>query len=746
VAPASTPLGRRFRILLGLLVTLIFLLHAAHWVPLPLLDRLESIAYDYRLRATMPGGLDRRVVIVDIDARSLAAEGHWPWRRDKLAELLDRLFDHYGISILGFDVVFAEPDDRSGLATLEALAQGPLQGDVDFLAELDARRPHLDFDARFAAALRDRDLILGYSWDRDTRIGQLPAPVLPLDATLGAIPFVSLPGYNANLPILQQAAYGAGFFDNPMVDQDGVFRRVPLLCRHGDGLYESLALAMVRGLYGQPPVEPVVVPLRGDRGEEWGLERLRIGGLEIPVDRQGVALIPYRGTFRSFPYVPATDVLNGSADPNTLRGAIVLVGSTAPGLLDLRSTPVQNVFPGVEVQANVIAGMLDQVIKKRPAYTLAAEVIWLLLLALLMIFLLPLLPPLGGILMVLLLAGATLAANLYLWQGQNLVLPLAGPLLLLLALALLHNVYGYLVEARAKRRLGHLFGQYVPPEIGEEMSAAGGDFGVHGESREMSVLFADVRGFTTISEGLSPDELTQLINAFLTPMTEVIHENRGTIDKYVGDMVMAFWGAPLRDPAHARHAVEGALAMSRRMQRVRQEFAARSWPEVRIGIGVNSGVMNVGNMGSSFRMAYTVLGDAVNLGSRLEGLTKEYGAEILVSESTRNAVVNTQGDDILFREMDRVRVKGKKLPVAIFEPLGRMDDQDPAALDRVARFHQALEAYRAQQWQAAEALLAALQGEEPNAKLYPLFQRRIQQLREAPPGSDWDGAFTFTTK
>jgi adenylate cyclase len=301
--------------------------------------------------------------------------------------------------------------------------------------------------------------------------------------------------------------------------------------------------------------------------------------------------------------------------------------------------------------------------------------------------------------------------------------------------------YGFFVEARGRRQITGLFGQYVPPEVVDEMAKDPEKASMQGESREMTVLFTDVRGFTTISEGLDPKALSALMNEFLTPLTEVIYKYRGTIDKYMGDCIMAFWGAPLNDPSHARNGVLAGLEMQRTLRTLQPVFQAKNWPEIRIGVGLNSGRMSVGNMGSKIRLAYTVMGDAVNLASRLEGITKEYGADIIVGEDTKNAV-----PDVVFREIDRVRVKGKDTPVTIYEPFGVHGEVPKAALDEADLFHEALELYRKQEWDMAEQRLLRLKAMAPDARLYDTFLERIALLRSNPPGPGWDGAFTFQTK
>ena len=732
------------RIGLSLLVTLLFVAGNT-FSELPLIDRMENIAYDTRLKLTLPGGIDPKVVIVDIDERSLAIEGRWPWPRNRLALLVDRLFDEYGIAVLGFDVIFGDEDTGTALEVLDQLAAGPLKDDAQFMGEFEAIRPSLEFERLFAESLKDRPVVMGYYFQSRIRPedastgGMLPEPLLAIDGSgLERIPFVKAHGYGGNLALLQQNAETAGFFDNPLVDEDGVYRRVPLLTTYGGQLYQSLALAVTRLYTGNEIIEPLVY--FDDAGRALGIEGIRLDNLEIPLDHRAAALVPYRGGQGSFPYVSITDVLNGTADPKVLEGAIVLVGTSAPGLQDLRSTPVQNVYSGVEVHANLVAGFLDGTVKHQPGYVMGVEFLLLLVVGILMTLALPVLSALWSAVATVAIAGSVTAFNLFAWNS-DVVIPLAPTLLLILILFLLQMSYGFFVEGRGKRQITRMFGQYVPPELVDEMSINPEELGVGGESREMTVLFSDVRSFTTISEGLNPQELTQLMNEMLTPMTHIIHKHRGTIDKYMGDAIMAFWGAPLHDPDHARNALLAGLDMLAVLPQIQRDFEAKGWPPIRIGVGLNTGSMNVGNMGSEFRMAYTVLGDAVNLGSRLEGLTKQYGVSIMVSEYTKAAV-----PDFAYRELDVVLVKGKEEPVAIFEPIGVASEIDPSEAKYLKLYHETLKLFRAQQWDQAEMQLLNLKKAEPERKLYDVYIERIQHYREVPPGADWDGVFKHTTK
>jgi adenylate cyclase len=767
----------------SIVLVVIFSLQTVGRVSIPLLQQIESSVYDFRLKVTLPFAFDPKIVIVDLDERSMIREGHWPWPRNKLAYLVDVLFDYYHIKLLGFDIVFSEIDDSSGLPVLEYLSTGPLRQDKLFKNELDHIKYSLEYDQLFANSLKNRAVVLGFGTrqqDQVSNIGALPKSLFTTDQLpINPKDLVPASGYTGNLKVLQEAALSGGFFSNPVLDDDGIIRRFPLLIHHQNEVYEALSLAMFRAWLGVtardslrpnfraeaaltlanqestsqgrtkeqappiriPPLELLFETSYGTRSEDRKLEALGIEGFRIPVYEDGSVLIPYKGPKGSFPYVSATDVLNATAPIETLRDKTVLLGTTAVGLMDMRSTPVQNVFPGVEINANLLSGMLDQSFKERPTYTSTIEFLQIILIGALLIFFLPRLSASLATLSIIGCIAFFVLENIYAWQALGVSMRLAAPLVLLFLLYANQMFFGFFFESQAKKRLAGLFGQYVPTELVEEMSHQDSDFGIGGETREMTVLFSDVRGFTTISEGLSPDQLSRLMNELLTPLTRVIHQHKGTIDKYIGDAIMAFWGAPLEDPQHGLHAIQAALDMINTVENIRADFKARQWPEIKLGIGLNTGFMNVGNMGSEFRMAYTVLGDAVNLGSRLEGLTKHYGVSIIVSETTRQSA-----DEYIFQELDRVRVKGKNKPVTIFEPLGHRSEVSALRLAELGIYERALALYHQQQWQEAEQLLKLTSEQYSQRVIYSLYLERIAHFKEHPPGDDWDGAFTHTSK
>jgi len=727
------------RILAGLAITVLFLGHAVRQYPF--VSQLDHIIYDARLRLTLPREPEKRIVILDIDEKSLGELGRWPWSRKLMAELVDKLFERHGVAVLGFDVVWAERDSSSGIEALDAIARDT----PSFQSAYARLRPSLDFDARFAASLKGRPVVLGYYFndeERAVKANALPPPTLPKGVFDGRnVEPVHYRGYTGVLPLYLQNAAAVGHI-NPVVDFDGVLRRVPLVAEHEGQYYEALSLAMVRTLLARqtgarPPVEPGYP--EGSADLEW----LQVGELQIPVDENAAALIPFRAR-SAFRYVSLADVIGDRIAPGELKGAIALVGTTAPTLLDMRATPIAATFPGVEVHANLIAGILDEEVKKKPRYVLGAEIAQLLLLGVVFAFLIPRLSAVWATLAAALGLALAAALNFAVWQG-GLVLPLAASVLTIGAIYILNMAYGYFVESRARRRITGRFREYVPPEVVAQLDADPDKYDKPKEA-QLTILFADIRGFTGISEMLSPEELREYIDDYLTEMSMIIRSTyRGTLDKYIGDAIMAFWGAPMDDPEHARNAVLAALAMQKQCPVLNARFAARGWPALRIGVGVNSGTVRVGNMGSRLRRAYTAMGDAVNVASRLEGRTKSYGVGILVGEATRTMVMRSGVQDVVFREIDRIKVKGRDEAITIYEPLGP-ESEAGAHRDELRLWNQALRAYRAQQWDEADVTLLDLQRMHAGRELYRAYAQKVADKRRDPPPSGWDGVTAFDEK
>lgn len=719
----------------------LMVLHASGQIRLHFLDRLDAAIHDFSLKRTAPRGLDDRITILDIDEPSLKAIGRWPWSRDKMATLVDKLYNEYGIAALGFDVIFAEPDISSGIATLDRLAKNEFANDTDFLRQYARLRPSLDYDGRFAEILKGKTLSLGYYFITPGLpqgvTGALPPPNLP-ESALGesATDLIEAIGYGGNLKQFQDAVGIAGYF-SVLPDPDGTIRKVHLLTRYQGGLYESFSSAALRAAMGADPLNAGVEE-SSFLGRSYRQPWVEIAGIRLNLNADGSAWVPYRAG-APFPYVSAKDVLAGRTEKGVLENRVVLVGSTAPGLADLRVTPFSGAFPGVEIHAHMIAGILDGTTGHTPAWAQDARLAVTLVAGLILAFALPLVGPVYGLMLSLLLLAGLLTGQYFAWQ-KHWSLPMATLLVTVAGLYLLSAAYGFLAETRNKRQITKLFGQYVPPELAEEMSRDPAHYSMEGQSREMTVLFSDIRGFTDFSEKLPPTELADVLNSYLSTMTEIVQKNKGTIDKYIGDAVMAFWNAPLDMPNHAEAAVQTALDMQAALPKLNEEFSKRNWPHVKIGVGVNTGRMSVGNMGSTFRMSYTVMGDAVNLGSRLEGITKQYGVGILVTESTATA------DQVhKFMKVDVVRVKGKEQPVAIYQPLGRKGELSEDAVKMAKLFEAAFGLYQKQDWDAAEKLLREMNAIAP-CGLCETYLDRIAHFRESPPPADWDGVYVYTTK
>jgi adenylate cyclase len=728
---------RKIRTLLGILLTVLMIVPVVSGDRPELFERFEYDLYDLRLRQFLSTEQDPRIVIVDIDEKSLAAEGRWPWNRSKLARMVDQLFDHYGVAILGFDMVFSEADQSIDLVELKRfLNDNANETNVTTLLST------LNSDVHFARAIMDRSVVLGYLFDRSPKNLQVGHPgnaVIGDDPVLATLPIPEANGVISSLTALQSESVWNGFFDNPMVDSDGVYRRVPVLQRFEGEYYPSLALAMLLALFDEDKVHPIIET--DFTGERDALVAVEAAGIRIPVDQHGAVLVPYRGPQGSFPYVSATDVINGVVKPEVLEGAIILVGTSAAGLLDLRVTPMSNRYSGVEVHANILSGMLDERLQQQPDYTLGVEIVQLILCGLLLSFVIPRLSVFVSTLITLAISGLVIAVNLYAWQQLLWVIPLGYTLILISVLYLFQQTTGYFFETRNIAQLANQFGQYIPPEVVEELSQQDQTVQLSGESREMSVFFSDVRGFTDLSEQLTPQQLTRLMNIYLTGMTKVIHEQRGTVDKYIGDAVMAFWGAPIKDEEHARHALQAALKMLAILPDLNQELAQEGLPPVQVGMGINSGLMNVGNMGSSFRMAYTVMGDAVNLASRLESLTKYYGTPLLVSGDVAVMV-----PEYLYRKLDRVQVKGRQEAVDILEPIGLREQCTQHQRDAVTLFSKGVQAYTQREWDEAALRFSdylCLAADDVMARIY---LHRIAEYKSTPPPRDWDGVFSHTSK
>ena len=740
--------GRLPRILLSLLALVWALVQTSGGSMGWGVDRLDAALQDIRLRMTLPRTLDTRIVIVDIDEASQTAIG--PWRRDHLARLLDELFDRQQVALVGFGQVFDTPDDSSGLARLRHLADHELRDVPDLASRLRALAPRLDHDAQFARALSGRPVVLGYHFHRDASggtTGVLPAPVLAADS--GLSPAVQVPqwsGYRANIAPLAAAAPVAGFL-GPQTDPDGRVRAMPLLALHAGQYHEALGLAMFRLSLGSPAIEPgfpapsVVARFRG-------LEHLHLRqgatSVSVPVGEGVMARLPFRGPGGaqggSFRYVSAADLLTGRLPEGSLQGALILVGATAAGLDARYLTPVGGDYPGIELHASLLSGLLDGRLPVRPDYAAGYGLLVVLGVGLLLALALPALSLGQGTLLFAAVTAGIVGLNGWLSVAAGLTLPLAPALLMATGIFALSWGYGFVVARRARRDLTRLFGAYLSPELVQKMVSDPGHDRMQAVSQNLTVLFCDIRGFTQLAEGLEPIALQAVLRRVLSRLTDVIGRHGGTLDKYMGDCVMAFWGAPLDRPDHARCAVAAALDLSQALQAINDEHQGQGLPAIAVGIGVNTGPVCVGDMGSPARRVYTVVGEAVNLAARLERLSALYGVTVLVGEATRR-----EADDFDWLELDKVRFTGKVRAVTVYTP--RRPDApvhaSSAVTDELRTWSALLKAYRAQDVSSCDRLLASL-GAMPRTVPFPvryaLYAQRVAALRGQPVDPAWDGA------
>ncbi len=739
---------RRFKqslgpILAGIVLCLLSLFLYLNENPLVInfLHRLEAIPYDIRLKLSIPYKIDSAppIIIVDIDEESLKKEGRWPWSRTKLALLIEKLHES-GVIITALDFVQSEAEINPA-SYLQTIAQAQNKKLPKWFTEFEKS---LDADRVFAQSLQGKEIVLGYPFHQKLNLQRGKIHTSPVQHTspgyLKRLTVTRMSGYTANLKQFSDNASASGFF-SITPDQDGSIRRAPLITRYHDTLYPSLALEVARLYLLEEDIKIQSVAT----GKIRTITHISLGKSRIPTDAQGQILIPYRGKKHHFPYISASQILHAKHPIKQLEGSIVLIGTSAIGLADLRPTPVQASFPGVEIHANILYGILHpQIISHTHDQEYAVTVVWIVLLTIIMTLLYPLLQPLSLVLSGTALLFTTFGFNLWFWMTQHIHMPVVLSLLLVMATSSIYVIHHLLKENRERRRIHGMFGQYVPLEHINKLIDNPKQINTRGERREMTVLFSDIRNFTALSEPLSTRELKTFLNQYLTPITKIIFDNHGTIDKYVGDMVMAFWGAPLKNPKHAEQAVLAALQMQRKISALQADFSKLGLPTISAGIGIHSGNMNVGDMGSDFRRAYTVLGDAVNLGSRLESLTKFYGVKILVSEDTKKQCPKR----IVFRYIDYVQVKGKQDAIKIYEPVALKHDLTQTQQQQLEKHQEAFKCYLAKQWQAAKILFTeCLQTpyQDSDEKLYRIYLKRIEELSNYT-ADNWKGVYTHLSK
>jgi adenylate cyclase len=732
-------LARRFGLARALCVGLLLGLALLRIADLPAIEELRVRMFDTfqviepRVKTAKP------VMIVDIDEASLKKYGQFPWPRTRIADLITNLTRLKAV-VIAFDIAFPEAD-----RTNPAMAADTIQGlDDDTRGKLRALPSN---DQVLADAIRRSRVVLGESGM--SSVGAELDKSLPSTglAMLGGDPqpyLVSFPGLLRNLPEIESAAAGRGLF-SIRNERDGIVRRVPMMMQAQGIIMPSLTFEMLRVATGTD-----TILIKSDRA---GIRSIAAKGIEIPTDRKGQLWVHFAKSDPDI-YVSAADVLDGKVPPGRIAGKLVLIGTSSIGLLDTKTTPVSAVMPGVEVHAQVLESALTRTVLSQPNYAIGAELCAALLLGIVVIWLAPMFGPVTLVAMGAVFAALLAGASWYFYTQHRLLIDFTYPLLSTTLIYLTLIFSNFVREQAQRRRIRSAFSQYLSPALVEQLAQSPEKLVLGGEEREMTIMFSDVRGFTAISESYKhdPHGLTTLMNRFLTPLTNAILDRKGTIDKYMGDAIMAFWNAPIDDADHQINACDAALDMLERIDGLnkQRELEAQQgghvYIPINVGVGLNTGICVVGNMGSDLRFDYSVLGDSVNLASRLEGQSKEYGFPIIVGSKTALAAK----DKFAILELDFIMVKGKTEPEVIYAVAGR---EEMAQTERFQRLRnltiEMLSCYRSRDWEGA--LFAIERGRRSDVgdlleRLYDLYEKRIHAFRQNPPAEDWNGAFALLTK
>jgi adenylate cyclase len=732
--------ARRFGLTRAVCVVMLFAL-----VPLRILDPapLEEIrlrTFDFYQSLRPRETVSRPVVIVDIDEASLKEIGQWPWPRTILADLVTRLTE-LGVVAIGFDIIFAEPDRMS--PSIAATSFRNLDDDTrNKLRTLPSN------DEVFAQAIRRSRVVVGQAGSATAAPrSQAEAALQTGFAVRGpdATPFlVTFAGLLRNVPVIEQAAAGRGVF-SVLPERDGIVRRVPLVMRAQGAMAPSLSIELLRVVTNS---SAILV-----RTDQAGVQSVAVPGLQVPTDQNGRFWVHFN-KHDPARYVSAKDVLQGRVPRDRVEGKLVLMGTSAVGLLDIKTTPVSAAIPGVEIHAQILESALTKSSLTYPNYAVGVELLVAVFVGLMIIIVAPMLRASIIIALGAIVAAALIGTSWYLYSQYNLLIDFTYPLISSALVYLALVFMNYVKEQKQRQQIRAAFGYYLSPALVEQLARSPEKLVLGGEERRMTVLFSDVRGFTTISEHYKhdPQGLTRLMNQFLTPLTNSIIERKGTIDKYIGDAIMAFWNAPLDDPQQEINACEAALEMLARADRLNQQFKREAeqnggkYMPLNVGIGLNTGPCVVGNMGSDFRFNYSVLGDTVNVASRLEARTKDYRVPIVIGAQTEQQAK----EKFATIEIDRIQVKGKSEPETVFTVLGHAElRQDPNFQDLRELTAGMLRSYREQDWtRALEAIeLCRKAGERFGiAALYDMYAERIEAFRRNPPPPDWNGVYEAESK
>jgi adenylate cyclase len=708
--------------------------------------KLRNLVFDeYQRQWPRAYRPDLPVRIVDVDDESLRRFGQWPWPRTLFARIVDRLAEA-DAGAVAFDVVFAEPDRLAPANFLSTwqdyLDSGRLRAELEQLP---------DPDILLSASMAKTRTVTAFVLTEKPGMRK-PAAKWGEGTTLGDDPraFVrNFAGAITTQPVIEAGAQGNGSV-NYLPDPDSTVRRAGLFYGLEGELYPSLAAEAVRLASDAPSYDYQSSGASGifGFGEQTGIVAVRLGQPIVPTDADG-AMRLYDTGHQPRRFIPAWQILDGSFDADAISGHIVLVGTSASAVNDIKTTPLDPVMAGVEIHAQVIEQILSGQFLRRPDWIVGAELLYLIVFGTVLLFAIRRAGALWSLVIALGAAGAAIAISLVGFHQAGLLIDPLYPCLVALLLYVSGTYLGYRKTEREKRFVREAMGRYLAPAVVEQVIRHPEWLRLRGDLRELTVLFSDIRGFTRIAEQLEPEALTRLVNRFLTPLTRIIQKSRGTVDKYMGDCIMAFWNAPVDVRDHGREAVAAALQMREELHRLNEDLkvdAARDGVEpivLAAGIGLNTGGARVGNMGSELRFDYSAIGDTVNIASRLEGLSRIYGVDIVLGEETAR-----QAAGFALLELDLVRVKGRDAPLRVYTVLGDGRVTITHHFEMLSKHHDAmLAAYRSRNWTAArDALLACRPIEASLVGLYDLYERRIARYERTPPPDDWDGVFTATTK
>lgn len=730
-----------------LIVAMSLTAFATAFVQPDFMEQLELKTLDQRFKVRGPIVPDDRVVILAVDDDSLTSVGRWPWPRDRIGELIERVIGEYGAAAIGMDIVFSEsqanPLDES-LRILRKSGKAP----EEIAAWLEAHHELGNLDVSFEDVLKkyhDR-VVLGYFFyprggdvpllaradvAQESALLQPSAMTVELaDRRVTGVPHIG--AVEGNLPFLTQAVDVAGFF-NFFPDADGMVRRVPLLAELDGFIYPSLDLQTLRVALGWPDLSARIGSV--------GVEELRLGKHLIETDGRGSMLLNHYGPGRTFPHVPAAEVLAGRADPAQFRDKIVLLGVTAVGVYDYRPSPFDSAFPGVEGHAAAISNILNDDSIHRPQFMGVLELFSVLLFSLICGRLVLGSGPVLQSISIVVIPLVLILVSYWLFVAYGVWLKITYLLFGVLLAAVPTTLLEYIVESRRRMFIHDAFSHYLAPEVVENLARNPDQLKLGGEERFLTAFFSDIAGFSTFSEKLEPEALVHFLNLYLSAMSDIILEHGGTIDKYEGDAIIAFFGAPVDMPDHATRCVLAALEQQARLSALRAQWAEEGYPAVHIRIGINSGPMVVGNMGTETRMNYTMMGDNVNLASRLEGVNKVYRTPILISRETYELV----REEIAARFVDRVRVVGRKTPVDIYQPICRRSDIGAEQLERFRAYEKAWNMMRRRHFAESEKILMDLCLSHADGPAEVLLER-VRAFRQQEPPMEWDGVFDLQSK